>query len=56
MGGGFLLLTLSCPTSEAVTGPILEDSGKEDPPLLILERRAIVATRYLVTTVVAVKD
>jgi len=58
MGGGFPTVGSIAPYVEAVTGPILEGFGKEDPPLLILEPgRAIVSDAvHLVTTVVAVKE
>jgi diaminopimelate decarboxylase len=58
MGGGFPTVDSIVPYVEAVTGPILEGFGKEDPPLLILEPgRAIVSDAvHLVTTVVAGKS
>ncbi len=58
MGGGFPTVGSLAPYVEAVTGPILEGFGSEDPPMLILEPgRAIVSDAiHLVTTVVAVKE
>lgn len=58
MGGGFPAVGSIAPYVEAVTGPILEGFGSEDPPLLILEPgRAIISDAiHLIATVVAVKE
>ncbi len=58
MGGGFPAVDSIAPYVSAVTEPILEGFGSEDPPMLILEPgRAIVSDAiHLVTTVVAVKE
>jgi len=58
MGGGFPAVGSIAPYVPAVTGPISEGFGSEDPPLLILEPgRAIISDAvHLVATVVAVKE
>ena len=58
MGGGFPTVDSLSPYVEALTGPIMDEYGENEQPLLILEPgRALVSDAgHLIATVVAVKD